>query len=124
MLRRWHRQLLRRRIAVFAGRISDRALDHSLRVYEYVLAMYLLGLVCVVAFVSAELLGAGGYGYGFIAVGFAQAAVLGTLGMRGARIAGLDVARQLGLPDSMWWRVKAKTPQQYDRWRDSVTHRH
>jgi hypothetical protein len=123
-VRPWHQQLLRRRIAVFAGRISDRALDHSLRVSEYLLAMYVFGFLCMCAFVSAELLGAGGYGYGFIAVGFAQAAVLGTLGMRSARIAGLDIARQLGLPEAMWWRVKAKTPQQYDRWRDSVTHRH
>ena len=81
-MRHWHQHLLRRRIAFFAGRISDRALDHSLRLSEYVLAMYLLGLVCAAVFVVAELLGAGGYGYAFIAVGFAQAAVLGTLAMR------------------------------------------
>jgi hypothetical protein len=118
--KRWHLQLLQRRIAIWDGRISDTALDYSLRVYEFFMLVYLSGFVFMCLFLVSLLMGAGAYSYLFIVAGFAALIIFSRAGWHSAKIAGLDVVRSLGLPDSMWRHVKAKTPEQFDRWKATV----
>ena len=118
--KRWHLQLLQRRIAAWDGRISNTALDHSLRVYEFVFLMYVSGFLFILLFIFSLLMGAGAYSYLFIFAGYVALIVFGRAGWQSAKIAGLDIVRSLGLPDSMWRRAKAKTPEQFDRWRATV----
>jgi hypothetical protein len=112
-----HRRLVVSRQLVWGDRISENAADKSMRFLEFMLVGYVQAVpFMVLAFVSMKL-GLSSLAYASLGIG----AIIGlscflVFGLHYGKQAGLDIARSYGLPDRIWWRVRVKTPAQFDGW--------
>lgn len=101
---------------MWQGRISDRAADSSLRMYEAVFLAFMSAILGMIAFVVAMTVGEKLAAVVFVCLVYASAAAFLIRGLLYGRAAGRDIARQYGLPAGSWRRMKIKTPEQFDRW--------
>jgi hypothetical protein len=112
-----HRRLLAARIHLWQDRISDRAVEQSLVMYEMILLAYLSAISCLVlAGVSSETKLGAPVTATFVVLTFAIPAVLFGVAIRSARIAGREVTQAYGPPRSAWRKVRLKSPAEFDRW--------
>jgi hypothetical protein len=110
------KRLVDKRIEIWHGRISALAATRTLQAYELLFAAHLLGFAGIVALVVCGLAGAEAVGYALLALAVVTAMTCIAVALLYARTAGLDIARQYGLPARSWRRAKLKTPAQFDRW--------
>ncbi|MDQ1739625.1 MAG: hypothetical protein QOE53_1277 [Pseudonocardiales bacterium] len=112
-----HRRLLARRIQLWQGRISDRAVEQALVMYEMILFAFLSAISCLVlAGVSSAANVGTPVTAAFLVLTFAIPAVLFGVAIRSARIAGREVAQSYGLPPSAGRKARLKSPAEFDRW--------
>jgi hypothetical protein len=109
-------RLVDRRIQLWRGRISPFAAEKTLQSYEFLGLAYGSAIVCVALACVCILANQDAVSTALFILAFILVATFLSLAMRLARRAGMDIARQYGLPDSAWRSVKVKTPEQFDRW--------
>ena len=111
-----HQRQLAGRKAAWGDRMSDYALDKSLRWIEYRVLAFRQAIVCFGVFVVLIQLGLDPVGYTLMALSVVVGLALYVAAFRCAKRAGLDIARANGLPDRAWNRAMAITPTQFDAW--------
>jgi len=109
-----HQRQLARRKAAWGDRMSDYALDKSLRRIEYQLLASGQAIVCFGVFVVLIQLGLDPVGYTLMALSVVMGLTLMWAANRCAKQAGLDIARANGLPDRAWGCATVLRPTQFD----------
>jgi len=109
-----HQRQLARREAAWGDRMSDYALDKSLRRIEYQLLASGQAIVCFGVFVVLIQLGLDPVGYTLMALSVVMGLTLMWAANRCAKQAGLDIARANGLPDRAWGCATVLRPTQFD----------
>lgn len=112
-------RLIKSRMAMWNGRISEYAATKTLQMYEFMLLGYLSAILCVVVACICVLAGAGSASVVFFVLALVCGAVFLSFALRAGRAGAKDVARQYGLPNGAWRKMKIKTPEQFDRWLSS-----
>lgn len=113
---RHHQRALRSRLAAWDGRISNRALDLSLRYYELRVVAYAWAIVCVVLLVPFAIANVVIAPYICLVVGIAGGWAALYLGMKYLRDAISEVRHQYGLTWQASQTMRLITPEQFDRW--------
>ena len=109
-----HQRQLARRKAAWGDRMSNYALDKSLRRIEYQLLASGQAIVCFGVFVVLIQLGLDPVGYTLMALSVVMGLTLMWAANRCAKQAGLDIARANGLPDRAWGCATVLRPTQFD----------
>jgi hypothetical protein len=112
----FHGRLVSRVSRHWAGRISDVAANDLMKMYESMFLAYLSVILLLTAFMVSVSCGWPLLGYGFIAAAFVSGGCLFAYAWTSGRAAGIDIAREYGLPESMWRKIKVKTPERFDQW--------
>lgn len=112
----FQQRLIESRVAMWNGRISDYAATKTLQMYEFMMLGYLNVILCVVVACVCVLADADAASVVFFVLAVLCGAVFLSLALRAGRAGAMDIARQYGLPDGAWRRMKIKTPEQFDRW--------
>jgi hypothetical protein len=112
-----HKRLLAKRIQLWQGRISDRAVERALVMYELILLAYLATISCIILAFLSSTAGAGKpVTATFVVLTFAIPALLFAISISCARAAGRDVAQSYGLSRSAGRKARLKSPAEFDRW--------
>lgn len=109
-------RLIKSRVAMWNGRISEYAATKTLQMYEFMMLGYLSVILCVVVACVCVLTNAGAASVVFFVLALVCGAVFLSLALRAGRAGAMEIARQYGLPHAAWRKMKIKTPEQFDRW--------
>lgn len=109
-------RLVTSRIALWNGRISEYAATKTLQMYEFMLLAYLSAILGVAIACVCILTNADTASVVFFVLGALCSAMFLGLALRAGRSGAMDIARQYGLPEHAWRKMKIKTPEQFDRW--------
>lgn len=108
--------MLIRRREMFGSRISESALELSMRMYVYMLLGQLITLLAVIMAIIASTTFNSVTGFTVFIIGLACSTTIFIRALAAGKAAGIDIAHQYGLPVKAWKSIHIKTPADFDTW--------